>query len=137
MARLKTDIAVSALIRRAQSAGAFAAIVRRGDGDAGAYLAVTRQYENNADQYTLYRPIRNMDGARVWWPKGPLSQDELDIYINRRIDEDPDIWVVEVDDAQGRHFLVEPIEEDAQLKTSDSDPDMALKAAIKAVFPDR
>ena len=137
MARLKTDIAVSALIRRAQSAGAFAAIVRRGDGDAGAYLAVTRQYENNTDKYTLYRPIRNMEGARVWWPKGPLSQDELDIYINRRIDEDPDIWVVEIDDAQGRHFLVEPIEEDGQLKTSDSDPDMALKAAIKAVFPDR
>jgi len=137
MARLKTDIAVSALIRRAQSAGAFAAIVRRGDGDAGAYLAVTRQYENDADKYTLYRPIRNMEGARVWWPKGPLSQDELDIYINRRIDEDPDIWVVEIDDAQGRHFLVEPIEEDGQLKTSDSDPDMALKAAIKAVFPDR
>ena len=137
MARLKTDIAVSALIRRAQSAGAFAAIVRRGDGDAGAYLAVTRQYENNADIYTLYRPIRNMEGTRVWWPKGPLSQDELDIYINRRIDEDPDIWVVEIDDAQGRHFLVEPIEEDGQLKTSDSDPDMALKAAIKAVFPDR
>ena len=137
MARLKTDIAVSALIRRAQSAGAFAAIVRRGDGDAGAYLAVTRQYENNADIYTLYRPIRNMEGARVWWPKGPLSQDELDIYINRRIDEDPDIWVVEIDDAQGRHFLVEPIEEDGQLKASDSDSDMALKAAIKAVFPDR
>ena len=53
MARLKTDIAVSALIRRAQSAGAFAAIVRRGDGDAGAYLAVTRQYENDADKYCL------------------------------------------------------------------------------------
>jgi len=140
MPQLKTNIAISALMRRAQSAGAFAAIVRKGDGDAGAYLVVTRQYENTGDLYTIYRPIRNMEGAPVWWPKGPLTQSDLDIYINRRIDEDPDIWVVEIDDAQGRHFLVEPVEaEGSTLKDSgpNSEVDRALKAAIKDVFPDR
>jgi len=118
-------------MRRAQSAGAFAVIVRRGDRDAGAYLVVTR--EPQTGQYILYRPIRNMEGDRVWWPKGPLNQSELDIYINRRIDEDPDIWVVEIEDMQGRHFLVEPVE--AEVKVSEHDT--ALKAAIKDVFPGR
>ena len=148
MPSLKTDIAVSALIRRATSAGAFAAIIRKGDEDAGVYLVVTRHVdkanENKAGAvYTLYRPIRNVDGERIWWPKPSLTQAELDIYINRRIDEDPDIWVVEIDDTQGRHFLIEPIESEASLGTAlqednlrDLNSDMALKAAIKAAFRD-
>jgi len=135
MPQLKTHITVSALIRRAQSGGAFAAILRKGDKDAGAYLALTRQFKDNADTYILYRPIRNMDGEPVWWPKGPLTQAELDTYINRRIDEDPDIWVVEIEDAQGRHFLVEPIEGEKTAIVSDDDT--ALQAAIKAAFQDR
>ena len=132
MPRLKTDIAISALIRRAQSAGAYAVILRKGDPDAGAYLLITRNA--NTDLYNIYRPIRNRDGQPVWWPKGPLSQLDLDIYVNRRIDEDPDIWIVEIEDTQGRHFLIEPIEADNVPK--DSDDDTALRAAIKAVFPD-
>ncbi len=133
MPDLKTHIAVSALMRRAQSAGAFAVIVRKGDVDSGAYIVVTRQ--QGSETYTLYRPIRNAAGARIWWPKGSLSQTELDRYINRRIDEDPDIWVVEIEDSQGRHFLIEPVE--VNVSPIDSDDDKALKSAIKDVFPDR
>lgn len=133
MPRLKTHIAVSALIRRAQSGGAFAAVLRKGDQHAGAYLLISRNA--NTGLYIVYRPIRNMNGEAVWWPKGPLRQADLDIYVNRRIDEDPDIWVVEVEDVQGRHFLIEPIETDNPPKTSDADK--ASIAAIKAVFPDQ
>ena len=41
-----------------------------------------------------------------------LSTDEadLDAYIEKAIRIDPDVWVVEVDDPEGRHFLVEPVE---------------------------
>ncbi len=139
MPQLKTDIVVSALMRRAASAGAFSAILRKGDKDAGAYLLITRQVTKGEVIYTLYRPIRNIDGAPVWWPKNGLDQAAIDTYVNRRIDEDPDLWVVEIEDRKGRHFLIEPVEDDANLANApkDSDPDMALKAAIKAVFPDR
>jgi len=30
--------------------------------------------------------------------------------MNARIDDDPDIWIVEIEDREGRHFLTEPIE---------------------------
>jgi len=107
-ARLKADFWTSALIRQAEQNGAFAAVIRKGDPDAGACLVKVRTLDGQA---VLYRPIRNMNGERVWWPKGPDPEAEIDLYINRRIDDDPDLWVLEIEDRQGRHFLTEPIEE--------------------------
>jgi len=74
---------MSALIRRAEIGGAFAAIVKRGDADAGACLVKVRQLDGTA---TLYRPIRNMLGDRVWLPKGPSEEREIDNYMHSRVD---------------------------------------------------
>ena len=54
--------------------------------------------------------IRNMSGERVWLPKGPAQEREIDEYMNGRVDDDPDLWIVEIEDRQGRHFLTEPVE---------------------------
>jgi hypothetical protein len=107
MPDLKAGFWTSALIRRAEIGGAFAAVVKRGDGDAGACLVKVRRPDGTA---TLYRPIRNMAGKRVWLPKGPSEERDIDAYMNARIDDDPDIWIVEIEDREGRHFLTEPIE---------------------------
>ena len=107
MPDLKAEFWMSALIRRAEIGGAFAAIVKRGDADAGACLVKVRQLDGTA---TLYRPIRNMVGDRVWLPKGPSEEREIDNYMHSRVDDDPDIWIVEIEDREGRHFLTEPIE---------------------------
>ncbi|WP_034387255.1 DUF1491 family protein [Hellea balneolensis] len=104
---LKAGFWTSALIRRAETAGAFAAVVRQGDKDAGACLVKVRLLDGQA---ALYRPIRNMAGERVWLPKGPENEAEIDLYINNRVDDDPDIWVIEIEDRKGRHFLTEPID---------------------------
>lgn len=104
---LKAGFWTSALIRRAEIEGAFAAVVKKGDPDAGACLIKVRLLNGQA---TLYRPIRNMDGERVWFPKGPETERDIDSYINTRVDNDPDIWIVEIEDRRGRHFLTEAIE---------------------------
>jgi len=61
MARLKTDIRVSAILRRAQGAGAFAAVLRRGDPDAGALWVIVRQ----GVELCRYTEQMNMSGARA------------------------------------------------------------------------
>lgn len=106
---LSTDVWVFALIRRAELGGAFAAIVRRGDARAGSvFVKVLHRRENIAH---LYSEATRGDGERVWM-EPVLATDEptLDAYLERAAKRDPDIWVVEIDDSQGRHFLTEPVE---------------------------
>jgi len=106
---LATDIWVGALIRRAEQGGAFATVARKGDLRAGAVLVkVLNRPEGTA---RLYAEATRGDGERVWMRPTPADQEaELDRYIERAVRIDPDIWVVEIDDRQGRHFLTEPVE---------------------------
>ena len=110
--RLKSEIWVKAYLRRCQHEGADAVLVRRGDTDAGAiYIKVSRLDGTAA----LFGPApAGMEEAREerrWQsclrqsPSGPPSEVDADVYLARQIDFDPDIWIVSVEDRQGRHFL--------------------------------
>lgn len=106
---LSTDIWVSALIRRAEIGGAFGVVVRKGDARAGAVLVkVLNRTDGTA---RLYAEATRMDGERVWMqPQLTDQEQDLDRYIERAARVDPDIWVVEIEDREGRHFLTEPVE---------------------------
>ena len=106
---LSTDIWVSALIRRAELSGAFGMVIRKGDPRAGAVLVkVLNRPEGSA---ALYAEATRMDGERVWMqPVAARDEPTLDAYVERALRVDPDIWVVEIDDRQGRHFLTEAVE---------------------------
>ena len=106
---LSTDIWVAALIRRAELAGAFGMVIRKGDPRAGAVLV--KALNRPAGTAKLYAEATRLDGERVWMQPVPSDQEpELDRYIERAARVDPDVWVVEIDDRQGRHFLTEPVE---------------------------
>lgn len=106
---ISTDVWVAALIRRAELAGASAAVVRRGDARAGAVLVkVWHSLERRA---RLYAESIGADGERLWiQPHPDAPESELDAYARRQAGYDPDLWVVEIEDRQGRDFLTESVQ---------------------------
>jgi hypothetical protein len=107
--RLSTDIWVSALIRRAELEGAFGTVIRKGDPRGGAVLV--KALDRRAGCARLYAEAIRGDGERVWMsPVKAIDEAALDAYIDRTVRFDPDIWVIEIDDRSGRHFLTEPVE---------------------------
>lgn len=110
MTDLRARFWVDALRWRAESAGASIYVAHKGDPDAGVILLKTLLPERKAQ---LYAPMRNMEGGRVWMmPLGsdPVPEQDAETYARRRIEDDPDLWLVEVDDPYGRHFLNEAID---------------------------
>ena len=106
---LSTDIWVAALIRRAELAGAFAVVARKGDARAGSVLVKALNRSDRTSR--LYSEATRGDGERVWMRPALSDQEpDLDRYIERAVRIDPDLWVVEIDDRDGRHFLTEPVE---------------------------
>lgn len=114
--RLKSEIWVKALLHRAASAGSPGVVARRGDTDAGAVLVVIARLDGTAD---LYGPapagLESPDGERLLqcW-KRKASEPDISAVIERETRFDSDIWVVEIEDRQGRHFLDGWLVEDGQ-----------------------
>ena len=108
-ARLSTDVWVGALIRRAELGGAYPMVARKGDPRAGAVLV--KAVDRRAGTARLYAEAFRGEGERVWMePVASIEEAALDAYVARQIRVDPDIWVVEIEDLEGRHFLTEAVE---------------------------
>lgn len=105
---LSTDVWVGALIRRAQLEGAFATVVKKGDARAGA--VIVKVWNPQDRRARLYTEAFGPDGDRLWMqPVESDQESELDAYVERQRRYDPDLWVVEIEDRQGRHFLTEKV----------------------------
>lgn len=107
---LSTDVWVAALIRRTELGGGFAVVARKGDPRAGAVIVKVLNRSDNTAR--LYAEATRGDGERVWMrPAASEDEPDLDRYLERAVRIDPDLWVVEIEDKQGRHFLTEPVEQ--------------------------
>jgi hypothetical protein len=105
--RLASGVLVSALIRRAQAEGGFAALLSRGDEHAGAVVVILT--EKGADPQLLER-ILLPDGRYAW--QSPSDQAiseprEVSDFVARRRRFDPDLWVVELDVPSAERFTAE------------------------------
>jgi hypothetical protein len=106
--RLKAGIFVRALIRRAEVHGASAFVVRKGIEEAGAvYIKVSRL---DGTSFVLTQARRG-EGDLVWMrPLGESTDDaRATAYFEKQIKFDPDIWILEIEDREGRAFVDEPI----------------------------
>lgn len=105
---LSTDVWVGALIRRAELGGAFAVVARKGDPNAGAVLI--KAFNSKTREARLYSEALRGEGEPVWMePVASRLEADLDRYVERALKVDPDLWVVEIEDGEGRNFLTEAV----------------------------
>ena len=106
--RVTSALWVSALLRRAQEAGAFAVVLRKGNEQAGAVFVVVddrsgkqqligpapqTMYDEGLPAERMFETV--MEGA---------EPDDIAQRIEREVSFDPDVWVIEIEDRQGRSF---------------------------------
>ena len=106
--RLKSGFYVKALIRRAETAGAAAFVVRRGAEEAGAIFLKLARLDGTC---TVLNQARRGEGELVWArPLGEVTDEaRANQYLEKQIKFDPDLWIVEIEDREGRAFVDEKI----------------------------
>ena len=107
--RLKSELWVKAYIRRCSSAGSPAVVVRRGDADAGVILIRIARLDGSGD---LYGPAPSGyvadegGGDRSFVALATKAPDaDIEKRLTSEIRLDADLWVIEVEDREGRSFL--------------------------------
>jgi hypothetical protein len=96
---------VSSLIRRVQAEGGFATVLHKGERDAGTILVVLVERGANA---RLFERMPQLNGTRAWTQskeEDHESKREFSDYLERRVKQDPDLWIVELDIACGERFI--------------------------------
>jgi hypothetical protein len=107
--RLKAEIWVKAYLRACSIAGAPAVVLRHGDDDAGAIFIKVNRLDGTARLFGPAPAGLDMGVQERQWIAhldGPGTKDaEVDAYLDRQAKFDPDLWVIEVEDRDGRHYL--------------------------------
>lgn len=103
--RLTAEFWVQAYLARLRLADIPAFVTARGDATAGAVIVKLNQLDGSARAF-----VRSYDatGARVWTPLAEGPEPDVDAALARQRRHDPDLWVIEVEDRQGRHLLDQP-----------------------------
>ena len=105
--RLPAQLEASAILRLADSQGGFGAVLAKGERDAGTILLVTT-CRGQAGQ--LYERMPQLDGSRSFVAtkaENPENRAEFSEYLARRRQQDPDIWLIEVDIADPERFIAQ------------------------------
>jgi hypothetical protein len=114
--RVTSEIWVTAYLRRCQAEAIPAVIVRRGDASAGAIFISIDRLDGTV---CLYGPapagFEGGESDRRWgrcFRDGAVASAEASIYLARQLEFDDDLWIIEIEDRAGRHFLGDNAEEE-------------------------
>lgn len=105
--RLPAGIEAASIIRRAQGAGDFATLLRRGDPDRGAILLIVTSRGRHC---AILERILSRDGSYRWNRAetiGSSETREVAELLRKRARLDPDLWAIELDIANPERFIAE------------------------------
>ncbi len=102
--RLASEMQISAFRRLAEESGGFATILRKGDPVSGAILLIARIRGGEA---AIYERFPTLDGGSQWQripQKTEDSEGEISRYLDRRVERDTDLWLIELDVADDKRL---------------------------------
>jgi hypothetical protein len=108
--RLRSDVWVAAYLRRCAVEGAYATLRRRGSAEAGAIFVSVDRLDGFV---ALFGPapqtqVAELGVDRLWarLHRDPwIESGAADQRLRKELAFDPDLWIVDVEDRQGRTFL--------------------------------
>lgn len=106
MSRLTARFWVDAYLARLRFQDIPAFVTAHGDDTAGAVLVKLNTLDGEARAY--HRSFDLMTGDRKWVELVAGSDQDVEASIGKQRQFDSDLWVIEVEDRQGRHLLDEP-----------------------------
>ena len=105
--RLPTQLVVGGILRQVSAAGGMGVILAKGDPDGGTYVLLLR---DRGDSLKLVERRPSADFSFEW----QVTQDEpsenegkIYEYCDRRRDQDPDLWIVELQIDNAERFIAE------------------------------
>ncbi len=101
--RLASGVWVSAYLTRLRLADIPAYVTAKGDGTAGAVVVKVAHLDGTARAWERRSDL--MTGARAWILLAEGAEVEVDALLARTRSRDPDLWVIELEDRQGRTLL--------------------------------
>jgi len=109
--RVKSSIWVAAYIRRCYIEGAFAAVRRRGAEDAGAIFIKLNLLNGTGELFgpapqSAFDETRPADRAFTYcFSDKTVAEEKIEERLAREVRFDTDVWIIEIEDRAGRHFL--------------------------------
>lgn len=106
MSRLTAEFWVHAYLARLRLQDIPAFVTSHGDDTSGAVLVKLNTLDGQAQAF--HRTFDLSTGERKWDVLAQGAEQDVDSSIVRQRGFDPDLWVIEVEDRNGRHLLDEP-----------------------------
>ena len=100
--RVSSEFVIQAAIRRWQGDGGIATILHKGDAWGGAIILKLNLLDGAS---LLLTQTRDSQGRPAWLKVqegSRMNESECGTYIERQLSRDPDLWVVEIEDREGR-----------------------------------
>lgn len=104
-ARLPARLEATALIRQVSAEGGFATVIAKGEPEAGTIMVVLCE---NGLGARAYERMPAPDGQRAWQCSrrdNPDKPGDFSQWLARRQQQDSDLWIVELDIADGERFI--------------------------------
>lgn len=105
--RLPAHLEAGALLRLAESQGGFGMVLHKGDREAGTLLLV---FPIKHAVPRLWERMPTLEGTREWTEVKPQyfeNEQEVNEYLTRRQEQDPDLWTIELIVADAERFVSE------------------------------